>query len=172
MLRQQKVTEVELIAQRLRAAKAAIVAEYRGLTVAQMTELRAKVRDAHAGLRVVKNRLAKRAAKAAAVEGLDQHLEGPTALATAAVDAVLLAKALVEFAKENEFLKIKGGIVEGKAVGLAQLQALATLPSRAVLLSQLLSVMNGPARGLAAVLAAVPRSLVTALKAIGDTKSA
>ncbi len=171
MLRQEKATEVGLIADRLKTAKAAIVAEYRGLTVAQMTELRAKVRGAQAGLRVVKNRLAKRAAQSAQVEGLEQHLVGPTALATADVDAVLLAKALVEFAKDNELLKIKGGVVEGKSVGLAQLQALAKLPSREVLIAQLLGVMNGTARNMASVLAAVPRSLVTVIKAVGEAKS-
>ncbi len=171
MLRPEKTTEVELIADRLRGAKAAIVAEYRGLTVAQMTELRSKVRKAQAGLRVVKNRLAKRAAKSAAVEGLDQHFRGPTALATATVDTVLLAKALVEFAKDHELLKIKGGVVEGKMLGLAQLQALAQLPSREVLLAQLLGVMNGTARNLVSVLAAVPRSLVTVIKAVGEQKT-
>lgn len=170
MLRQEKAAEVDVITQRLQGAKAAIVAEYRGLTVSQMTDLRARVRGAQAGLRVVKNRLALLAAKAAKVEGLDQHLVGPTALATATADPVLLAKALVEFAKEHELLKIKGGVVEGKSVSLAQLLALAHLPSRDVLLSQLLSVMNGPARNLASVLAAVPRAVVTVIKAIGDKK--
>ena len=172
MLKAEKVAEVEQIADRLGKAKAAIVTEYRGLTVEQLTTLRAKIGEAEGGYRVMKNRLAKRALAVSPLEGIEVHLAGPNALATANADPVPLAKVLVDFAKENEALKIKGGNVEGKIVDLDQIRALAKLPSREILLSQLLSVLNAPARDMASVLAAVPRSLATVIKAIGDTKSA
>ncbi|MBI2343311.1 MAG: 50S ribosomal protein L10 [Deltaproteobacteria bacterium] len=172
MLREEKHAEVEQIANRFAAAKAAFIAEYRGLTVAQMTQLRGKIRGVSGGMRVIKNRLALRALQQHPLDGIEQHLVGPTALATATSDPVLLAKVLVEFARECETLKIKGGNVEGRAVSARDIEALAILPSRDVLLSQLLSVMQGPARGVASVLAAVPRGLVTAMKAIGEAKSA
>lgn len=172
MHKQEKAELVGSLSERFRSLKAAIVTEYRGLTVEQMTGLRKKVRQADGALRVVKNRLAKRAFQGASVTGLDDFLVGPTALATAVKDPVPLAKALVDFAKANDLFKIKGGVVEGKVLNTAQLTALAKLPSREELLSQLLSVMNGPARQLATVLAAVPRGLVTAIKAIGDKKNA
>lgn len=170
MQRQQKTSEVELVTKRFAAAKAAIVTEYRGLTVDQMTQLRRKVRDGGGQLRVVKNRLAKLALKDAPMDGVASHLVGPTAIATADKDPVPLAKALIDFAKDNEIFVVKGGNVEGKAVDVAKIKALADLPSRDVLLAQLLGVMNGTARNLASVLAAVPRGLVTAIKAIGDKK--
>lgn len=175
MKRSEKVDEVKAIEGMLSGVKAAIVTEYRGLTVDQMTALRGVVRNAYENdgavkLRVVKNRLAKRALQTVKIEGLDKLLEGPTALATAKNDPVPLAKALVDFAAENEIFKIKGGNIEGKFVDLKQIMALAKLPSREALMSMLLSVMQAPARDLASVLAAVPRGLVTALKGIADKK--
>jgi large subunit ribosomal protein L10 len=170
MLRPDKSTEVKRISERLQGAKAAIIAEYRGLTVSQMTELRSKIRAAEGGFRVIKNRLAKLALKDTPTDGIDGLLTGPTALATAQADPVPLAKVLVDFAKEHEPLVIKGGNVEGKPVDLAGIQALATLPGRPELLSMLLSVMHGPARGTASVLAAIPRSLVTVIQRIGESK--
>lgn len=172
MNRAEKAAELDLITGRLQSATAAIVAEYRGLNVEQMTALRGKVRGAHAQLRVVKNRLARRALGAASAGAMEDLFVGPTALVTAQKDPVPVAKVLVEFAEEHELLKLKGGVVEGQRVDLRQLKALAMLPSREQLLMQLLSVMNGTARNLASVLAAVPRSVVTVLKAIGDKKSA
>jgi large subunit ribosomal protein L10 len=170
MQRADKGVVVDSIVKRLNGAKASIVAEYRGLTVDQMTALRNKVREAEGEVQVVKNRLTKLALVQSPTEGLDAHLKGPNALATAQQDPVPLAKALVEFAKEFELLKIKGGNIEGKAVNLSQIMNLATLPSREVLLSMLLSVMQATARDMASVLAAVPRGLVTALQAIANDK--
>lgn len=172
MLKSEKTSEIQMLSDRLGAAKAAIVAEYRGLSVEEMTELRMKVREAESSIRVIKNRLAKIAAANAGLENLDGLLSGPNALATADADPVPLAKALVEYAKDHEIFQIKGGVVEGKAVGVAELKALADLPSREVLLAQLLGAMNGTARNLVSVLAAVPRGLVTAIKAIGEQKDA
>lgn len=170
MLRQQKEHVVQSVAQQMSAAKATIVTEYRGLNVDQMTELRDKIREAQGSYRVVKNRLAKRALSEAPQDGVEELLVGPTGIATADADPVELAKALVDFAKDFEAFVIKGGNVEGKAIDTAGLEALAKLPSREALLSMLLSVMSAPARDMASVLAAVPRGLVTALKAIADTK--
>lgn len=170
MLRSEKVTEIQEITTRLRGAKAVIVTGFRGLTVEALTKLRQDVSKADGQLKVVKNRLAKRALTEVPMAGVEEHLRGPSALATAATDPVPLAKAIVEFAKDNELLEIKGGCVEGQVITLARLKALATLPSREVLLSQLLGVMQGTARNLASVLAAVPRSVVTVLQAIADSK--
>lgn len=170
MQRQQKSQEVDLVAKRFSAAKAAIVTEYRGLTVDQMTTLRQKVRAGGGQLRVVKNRLAKIALKTSPLAGLEAHLTGPTAIATADTDPVLLAKALIDFSKDNEIFKVKGGNVEGQSVDLFKIKALADLPSREVLLAQLLGVLNGTARNMVSVLAAVPRSVVNVIKAIGDKK--
>ncbi len=170
MQRQEKAVEMQEIGRRLTGAKAAIVAEYRGLTVAQMTTLRAKIRAADGGLRVIKNRLAKRALTEVSGPDISALFVGPTALATSTTDPVPLAKVLVEFSGENELFKIKGGAVEGKIVSFAQLQALAKLPSREILMAQLLGVMNGTARGLVTALAGVSRGLVTVIKAIGDKK--
>lgn len=168
MQRADKGAVVDIVAERLSKAKAAIVAEYRGLTVEQMTSLRHKVTAADGKFQVVKNRLTRLALKKSPKEGIDAFLTGPNALATSDNDAVLLAKALVDFANDHELLKIKGGNIEGKVATARQITSLAKLPSREVLLSQLLSVLQAPARDMASVLAAVPRGLVTVLKAIGD----
>lgn len=170
MQRQDKIVLVDQLARRLAVAKAAFVTEYRGLTVAQITALRGKMRAAQGTFHVVKNRLAKRALGLAPKEGVEPHLCGPTALALAEHDAVPVAKVLVDFAKDHEVFRIKGGYAEGRSLILTQIQALAQLPSRPALYAQLLGVMQGTARGLAGVLAAVPRGLVTALQAIADQK--
>lgn len=170
MLRSEKVTEIQDITARLRGAKAVIVANFRGLTVEALTKLRQDIGKADGQIKVVKNRLAKRALAEVPTAGVEEHLRGPSALATATKDPVPLAKALVDFAKDHEQLEIKGGCVEGQVLTLERLKALALLPSRAVLLAQLLGVMQGTARNLASVLAAVPRSVVTVLQAIADSK--
>ncbi len=172
MLRSEKVEEIKVIKERVSQAKATIVAEYRGLNVAQMTDLRSQLRGVEGGLRVVKNRLAKRAFSSVSMEQLNEQMVGPTAIATSVSDPVSLAKTLVDFANKNKQLVIKAGMVEGKVVNLPDITAIAALPSREVLLGQLLSAMQGVARNTVSVLAAVPRGLVNVLKAIGDNKSA
>ena len=109
-----------------------------------MNELRKQLREAGVEFQVIKNTMTRRAAAAAGIEGLDPMLVGPTAIAFSKEDVVAPAKILSKFAKEHEQLEIKGGLVEGKVVGLDEIQALADLPSREGLLSMLLSVLQAP----------------------------
>lgn len=149
-----KQQAVEQIAAKLKESATTVVADYRGLNVAQVTELRKQLREADVEFRVLKNSLVSRAATSVELGELNAVLTGPTAVAFGA-DAVAPAKILSEFAKKNEALKIKGGVVEGRVVDPAQIQALASLPSREGLLSMLLSVLQGPMRNMALAVKAV-----------------
>lgn len=132
-----------------------VVTDYRGLNVAQVTELRKQLREAGVEFRVIKNTLLRRATKEVDLEGLNEHLVGPTAVAFSKDDAVAPAKILQEFAKKNENLKIKVGVLEGEIVDAEQIKALADLPSREGLLSMLLSVLQAPMRNFALAVKAV-----------------
>ena len=149
-----KQQAVEEIASKLKASSTTVVADYRGLNVAQVTELRKQLRAAGVEFQVLKNSLVSRAADSAELSELNAVLTGPTAVAFGA-DAVAPAKILNDFAKKNEALKIKGGVVEGRVVDTAQIQALASLPSREGLLSMLLSVLQAPMRNMALAVKAV-----------------
>lgn len=170
MNRTEKQTAVKNFTEGLQKAKAFILAEYKGLTVSQMTDLRKKLHGSKSSITVIKNRLFKRALKELSIGGLDEHLRGATAVTSSDVDPVASAKVLVQFAKENEKLKIKAGFMENKIMSLKMIEALSNLPSREVLLAKLLRTMNGPATNFVNVLAAVPRQLVTALNAIKEKK--
>lgn len=170
MLKSEKSIVVSQVRDRFSKAKSVIFAEYRGLKVDQLTLLRKELGKEKASLNVVKNRLVKRALKEANIEGLDSFFSGPTAMASSEVDAVVPAKVLVAFNKENEALQIKGGYLDGVVLSLDRIRQLASLPSREELYAQLLRCMNGPAQGLVQVLSAVPRGLVTALDAIAKKK--
>ncbi|MCG7410647.1 50S ribosomal protein L10 [Paenibacillus sp. ACRRX] len=150
--KQQAVTE---IAGKLRESVTTVVADYRGLSVAQVTELRKQLREAGIEFQVLKNTLVRRATAAAEFTELDEALTGPTAIAFSREDAVAPAKILNDFAKKNEALEIKGGIVEGRVVDVDQIKALAALPSRDGLLSMLLSVLQAPVRNFALAVKAV-----------------
>lgn len=170
MNRTEKANEISKLKQRFEKAKAMIFADYRGLTVAEVTELRQKLRAQQSTMKVVKNRLAKLAFKDLKVEGMDPHLKGPTAIASSNEDAVVPAKILVDFAKDHEKLQLRAGYMEGVVLDVKAIMALAKLPSREVLLSKMLGSLQAPATRLVNVLAAVPRGLVTALAAIRDSK--
>lgn len=152
---EEKSKLVAEVAEKLRDSAATVITDYRGLNVAQVTELRKKLREAGVEFRVIKNTLTRRATAETGLTELDAHLTGPTAIAFSKDDAVAPAKILVEFAKNNEFLKVKAGIVEGKVVGLDQIKELADLPSREGLLSMLLSVLQAPVRNFALAVKAV-----------------
>jgi len=152
---QEKSLLVEEVAEKLRGSATTVVTDYRGLTVSQVTALRKSLRDAGVEFQVIKNTLTRRATAQTELSELDEHLTGPTALAFSKDDAVAPAKILTEFAKKNEALKVKGGIVEGKVVGFDQIKALADLPSREGLLSMLLSVLQAPMRNFALAVKAV-----------------
>ncbi|MGG3522628.1 50S ribosomal protein L10 [Bacillus pseudomycoides] len=150
--KQQVVTE---IAEKLRESKSTIVVDYRGLTVAEATELRKNLREAGVEFKVYKNSLTRRAAESVEMAELNEFLTGPNAIAFSNEDVIAPAKVLNDFAKDHEALEIKAGVIEGKLVSLDEVKAIATLPSREGLLSMLLSVLQAPMRGLAIATKAV-----------------
>lgn len=152
---QEKQLVVTEVATKLRASASTIVADYRGLNVAQVTELRKRLREAGIDFQVLKNSLVRRATAEAELTDLDSVLTGPTAVAFSKDDVVAAAKILSEFAKKNEALKVKGGVVEGRVVDVDQIKELANLPSREGLLSMLLSVLQAPIRNFALAVKAV-----------------
>ncbi|MCY9659393.1 MULTISPECIES: 50S ribosomal protein L10 [Paenibacillus] len=150
--KQQAVAEVT---EKFKASASTIIADYRGLNVAQVTQLRKTLREAGIEFVVLKNSLARRASANAELSELDEYLTGPTAIAFSKDDLVAPAKILTEFAKKNDQLSVKGGVVEGRVVGYDQIKALAELPSRDGLLSMLLSVLQAPVRNFALAVKAV-----------------
>lgn len=152
---EQKAQRVTVVADKLKESSCAIVADYRGLNVAQVTELRKQLREAGVEFQVLKNTLVRRATANAELSELDEYLTGPTAIAFSKEDVVTPAKILADFAKKNDKLNIKAGVVEGKVVDYNQIKALAELPSREGLLSMLLSVLQAPVRNFALAVKAV-----------------
>jgi len=152
---QAKQEAVEVVTAKLRESASTVVADYRGLNVAQVTELRKQLREAGIEFQVLKNSLVRRATAEANLSELNEILTGPTAIAFSTEDAVAPAKILNSFAKKNDALKIKGGVVEGQVVGVEAIKALAELPSREGLLSMLLSVLQAPVRNFALAVKAV-----------------
>ena len=162
---QAKAESVEKLRERLGTAKTAVLTEYRGLTVRQISDLRKQLKAAAAEYQVVKNRLARLAVKDLALGPLGTHFKGPTGLVFTAKDPVPVAKALQNFVRGNPALMIKLGFVEGKVVQPAGLKALADLPSKEALRSQLVGALQGPAARLVALLTAPQRELVQVLEA-------
>lgn len=143
------------IVEKLKASKATILVDYRGLDVAAVTELRKRLREAGVEFKVYKNTLLRRATQETDLTAIDEHLVGPTAIAFSNEDVVAPAKVLNNFAKENEALEIKTGIIEGNVVTLDEIKELAELPSREGLLAMLLSVLQAPVRNFALAVKAV-----------------
>ena len=142
MARPDKVTAVAEIAEKFRGASASVVTEYRGLSMAQLTTLRRSLGDGTT-YRVAKNTLVKRAAAEAGIEGLDELFAGPTAIAFVTGEAVDAAKAIKKFAKDNKALVIKGGYMDGHALTVSEVERIADLESREVLLAKLAGAMKG-----------------------------
>jgi len=151
----EKEQVVAEVAEKMKISSCTIVTDYRGLNVAQVTQLRKSLREAGIEFTVLKNTLARRATASADLGALDEFLTGPTAIAFSKDDIIAPAKILTEFAKKNEHLNVKAGIVEGRVVGYDQIKALADLPSREGLLSMLLSVLQAPVRNFALAVKAV-----------------
>ncbi len=169
--REQKRTVVAEVTQVVAGAQAAVLVEYRGLTVAQMTRLRAKARQAGVYVKVVKNTLARRAVEGSGFDCLKQHMVGPLAFAMSA-DPVAVAKVLSEFAKDNDKLRITVGAMNGQLMSTADIQALAKLPGREQLLAMLLGTLQAPAQKFVQTLNEVPASFVRALAAVRDARQA
>jgi large subunit ribosomal protein L10 len=157
LTRSQKETEVAELHERFERASSVFVAEYRGLSVAAVDTLRARLRAAGGRdfeYRVAKNTLVRRAAPGPAADALGPHLRGPTALAFSYGDPARLAKVLVDYAKDNEVFKLRGGFMDGAALGTGEIATLATLPSLDELRAKLIGLVQAPATKVAGVLAA------------------
>ncbi|OEF96405.1 50S ribosomal protein L10 [Vulcanibacillus modesticaldus] len=154
-VREEKQKLVADIAQKLKDSKSTIFTDYRGLDVAEVTELRKSLREAGVEYKVLKNTMVRRAAEQAELSDVNEFLTGPTAIAFSYEDLVSPAKILVDFAKEHEALEIKAGLLEGKLLSVDEVKALAALPSRDGLLSMLLSVLQAPMRNMALAVKAV-----------------
>jgi large subunit ribosomal protein L10 len=167
-----KVSAINELKEEFGKAPDFIFADYRGLTVEQITGLRKQLRTKDARFRVVKNNFARIAFEQLSAPDVSSYLAGPTAVAVSPRDSNEVAKILFDFAKETPALQVKGALV-GKAVyNGAQVEAFSKLPGRLELISMLMSVMNGPARNLAAALNDIPARLVRTIKAVGDQKAA
>ena len=171
-VRSEKEAVVAQVRQKLEDASAVIVTEYRGLTVPALAELRTQLRGAGAEYRVYKNTLARFAAREAGIEGLDELLVGPTALTFIDGDVAAVAKTLKEYAKTNSLLVIRGGAVAKKAVTAKDIEVLADLPPREVMLSQFAGMLQAPMVKTANLLQALPRNMAYGLKALIDQKEA
>lgn len=168
----EKQALVEELKEKLSNTKGAVLTNYRGLNVAQDTKLRRKLREAGVEYRVVKNTMMRIAAQEAGLEGLDESLEGPTAIAMSFTDPVAPAKVISDFVKENKLqaLEVKAGVVEGKVIDAQGVKALASLPPREVLIAKALGSMQAPIVGIVNVLQGSIRNLVYALDAVRQQK--
>lgn len=168
--RQQRHAEMEWLAQAFRETPTIVLLNTQGLTVAKDWELRRRLEKANARFRVVKNTLARLAARGTPVERLSEHFRGMTAIALSKDDPVALMRALTEFARENAQVQFKAALVEGTVVEAPQIPAIATLPSRAELMSQIMFLVQAPTRALMSAITGVARNLVVVLGQIRDQK--
>ena len=148
----QKEEEVKKLAEKMKNSSLILLADYRGINVADVTELRKKLREANGSYNVIKNNITRRALAECNLEGLDEALVGPTAVITAEESYLDSLKAIYEYSKENDFYKIKAGVIDGKVVSSEELVTLAKLPSRETLIAQLAGALLGNISKLAAAL--------------------
>ena len=148
----QKEEEVKKLAEKMKQSSLILLTDYRGINVADVTELRKKLREVNGNYSVIKNNITRRALSECGIEGLDEFLIGPTAVITTEESYLDSLKAVYEYAKNNEFYKIKAGVIDGKVVSSDELIALAKLPSREVLIAQLAGALLGNISKLAVAL--------------------
>ena len=164
--KEQKAEQVEVLTEKLRKAKVALLTDYRGLTVTQLQELRGKLRTGDVEYRVVKNTLARRAAEAAGVAALQAELEGPVAIAFGYDDLSLPSRLINEFVRTTRLkLEVKGGLVEGRVFTPDQVKQLADLPSKATLIAQLMGTMQSPVGQLVGIMQTPVQQLLGVLDA-------
>ena len=167
----QKKAVVSEAVQIFSAAEAAVLAEYRGLSVAQITELRSEARSNGVDIRVVKNTLARRSVSGTPFECLSDHFVGPVLISSAG-DPIAVAKVISKFAKDHEALKIMVGVMNGDLIDNSTIQMLAKLPSRDELLATLMATMNAPLEKFVRTLNEVPGKLVRTMAAYRDSRQA
>jgi large subunit ribosomal protein L10 len=165
-----KKEELDDLKKDLIEAKNLFVAQFQGMTVAQDTELRMKIRESKSNYRVVKNTLVRKAAEGTPAANVAKSFDGSTAIAYNANDPVSLAKALTAYAKANPLFVFKAGIVEGRVINLADLTSIAAMPSKEELIAKLLFLINSPAQRLAVALNGVARNLAVVLKQAVEQK--
>lgn len=170
MNKAQKEVIISGFSEKLKATQAVIIAEYRGLKVSEITEIRKEIRKTSGEFKVIKNRLARRAMKGTDWALLETHMKGPVGIATSAADPATLSKVLTKYAETFPALKLKAGVMGGKLLAVKDIEALSKLPSKEELYAKMLGTLMAPASNLARVLQAVPQKLALVLKAIGEKK--
>ncbi len=170
--REQKQKDLEALTENFRAAKAAMLVGFKGMTVPKDQELRNQLREAGVTYEVVKNTLARKAAEGTPLEQARDQFKGVTAVDLSKDDPVNLSKAIAKFSKANpDIFSFKAGIVEGRVVALSDVEAIASLPSKEELISKVMFLINCQAQRLVTVLSAVPRNLAIVIKQIGEQKA-
>jgi large subunit ribosomal protein L10 len=170
MRKSEKSVIVGGFSEKLKTAQAVIIAEYRGLKVSELTEIRKEIKKNSGSFKVIKNRLAKRAMAGSAWEPLQSHMKGPVGIASSEADPVTLSKIVTKYAESFPAFKLKAGIFAGKVLDVKGIEALSKLPSKEELYAKMLGTLQAPATNLVRVLQAVPQKLAMALKAISEKK--
>ncbi|HWV23708.1 MAG TPA: 50S ribosomal protein L10 [Thermomicrobiales bacterium] len=154
-----KAAEIDLLVDRFERAEMVILADYRGLSVSQLQDFRAKLRPVDSEFRIAKNTLVRIAAERAGIEGLTEHLEGPTAVLFAFGDVAGAAKATADFARTSRIMQVKAGVMNGQTINASQVDAIATLPPREELLGKLVGMLASPMRRTVGVFSGPARSV-------------